>query len=126
MLKKLIGKISNKVTIKKNQPEEEFIELEPEEVKKTAKIILKYYTLTEFADIKPIIDDLREGYTIALIYIKPLRDKDLSELKRAVNKIKKTCQAIDGSLVGINEDYIVGAPNFVEINKSEMKKEEEE
>ena len=126
MLKKIIRKLSNKVVIKKGEPgSEEFIELEPEERKKSAKIMFKYYTLTEFADIKPIIDDLREGYTIALVNIKPLKDKDIAELKRAVNKIKKTCQAIDGSLVGISEDYIVGVPNFVEVNKGEKPSEEE-
>ena len=126
MLKKIIRKLSNKVVIRKGEPgSEEFIELEPEERKKSAKIMFKYYTLTEFADIKPIIDDLREGYTIALVNIKPLKDKDIAELKRAVNKIKKTCQAIDGSLVGISEDYIVGVPNFVEVNKGEKPSEEE-
>ena len=126
MLKKIIRRLSNKVVIKKGEPGgEEFIELEPEERKKSAKIMFKYYTLTEFADIKPIIDDLREGYTIALVNIKPLKDKDIAELKRAVNKIKKTCQAIDGSLVGISEDYIVGVPNFVEVNKGEKPAEEE-
>ena len=126
MLKKIIRKLSNKVVIKKGEPEsEEFIELEPEENRKSAKIMFKYYTLTEFADIKPIMDDLREGYTIALINIRPLKDKDLGELKRAVNKIKKTCQAIDGNLVGISEDYIVGVPNFVEVNKGEKPAEEE-
>ena len=127
MLKKIIRKLSNKVVIKKGEPEsEEFIELEPEENRKSAKIMFKYYTLTEFSDIKPIMDDLREGYTIALINIRPLKDKDLGELKRAVNKIKKTCQAIDGSLVGISEDYIVGVPNFVEVNKGEKPTTEEE
>ena len=126
MLKKIIKKLSNKVVIRKGEPEsEEFIELEPEENRKSAKIMFKYYTLTEFSDIKPIMDDLREGYTIALVNIRPLKDKDLGELKRAVNKIKKTCQAIDGNLVGISEDYIVGVPNFVEVNKGEKPTEEE-
>ena len=126
VLKKIINKFQNKVVIKKgDNSEEEFIELEPEAVKRSAKIFLKYFTLTEFADIKPIIDNLREGYTIALIYIRPLKDRDMSELKRAISKIKRTCEAIEGNLVGINEDYIVAVPNFVEIDKGEHGKEEE-
>ena len=44
------------------------------------KVIVRPFIVTDFADIKPALDSLREGYTIALINIKPLRDKD-SEVK---------------------------------------------
>lgn len=124
-IKEFLSKLTGKTVIKK-EDEEEFIELEPEELhKKSAKIYIKYFILTDFADIKPVIDSLREGYTIALMKIKPLKDKDMNELKRAINKVKRTCEAIDGEIVGIDEDWIIAVPNFVEVYKGESGEEEE-
>ena len=48
-----------------------------------SKLMVRPFVIEEFEDIKPILDSLREGHTIALINIKPLKDKDLVELKRA-------------------------------------------
>ena len=79
------------------------------------KVIVRPFIIEDFADIKPTLDALREGYTVALINIKPLRDKDLVELKRAVNKLKKTCEAIEGDIAGFGEDWIVITPNFAQI-----------
>jgi SepF-like predicted cell division protein (DUF552 family) len=119
--KDFMDKLTGKVTIRKSsQPSEEFIELEPHEMKKkAAKIFVKYFILTDFADIKGVIDSLREGYTIALMKIKPLKDKDMNELKRAISKVKRTCEAIDGEIVGIDEDWIIAVPNFIEVFKGE-------
>ena len=125
--KDIFGKITGKTIIKKGNEEEEFIELEPETMhNKSAKVYVKYFILTDFADIKPVIDALREGYTIALIKIKPLKDKDMNELKRAINKVKRTCEAIDGEIVGIDEDWIIAVPNFIEVYKGESGEEAEE
>ena len=79
------------------------------------KVIVRPFVITDFADVKPILDSLRESYTIALINIKPLKDKDLLELKRCINKLKKTCEAIEGDIAGFGDDYIVVTPNFAEI-----------
>jgi len=69
-------------------------------------------------DIKEILDTLKEGTTIALINIKPLKDKDLVELKRSINKLKKTCDAIKGDIAGFGDDYIVVTPSFARIYRS--------
>jgi SepF-like predicted cell division protein (DUF552 family) len=119
-IKDFIDKISGKIVIRKGSDDEEFVELEPDEAKKkAAKIFVKYFVLTDFADIKGVIDSLREGYTIALMKIKPLKDKDMNELKRAISKVKRTCEAIDGEIVGIDEDWIIAVPNFIEVFKGE-------
>jgi SepF-like predicted cell division protein (DUF552 family) len=116
-----MDKITGRKVIKKTgQSDDDFIELESSESrKKAAKIFVKYFVLTDFADIKGVIDSLREGYTIALMKIKPLKDKDMNELKRAINKVKRTCDAIDGEVVGIDEDWIIAVPNFIEVYKGE-------
>ncbi|MEM4637834.1 MAG: cell division protein SepF [Candidatus Woesearchaeota archaeon] len=82
------------------------------------KVIVKPFVLEDFTDIKQILDALREGNTICLINIRPLKEKDLIELKRAINKLKKTCDAIEGDIAGFSDDYIVITPSFAEIYRS--------
>jgi len=97
------------------QGEKEYLELDTEGAESKANIIVRPFVIEDFSDIKEILDSLREGYTIALINIKPLKDKDLVDLKRAINKLKKTCDAIDGDIAGFGEDYIVVTPSFAQI-----------
>ncbi len=87
------------------------------------KIVVHPFILNEFEDVKTVLDSLREGYTIALVNIRPLKEKDLVELKRAVNKIKKTCDAIDGEIAGFGEDYIVVTPSFATIHRTKQVQE---
>jgi SepF-like predicted cell division protein (DUF552 family) len=98
---------------------EEYVEVGPETPSEgKAKILVKPFSINDFDDIKPILDSLREGYTIALINIKPLKEKDLVELKRAINKLKKTTDAIEGDIAGFGEDYIVVTPSFATVQRS--------
>jgi SepF-like predicted cell division protein (DUF552 family) len=99
---------------------EDYVQLEADtkgDVK--AKIMVRPFTLDDFTDIKPILDSLREGYTISLINIKPLRERDPVELKRAINKLKKTCDAIEGDIAGFGEDWIVITPSFAGVHRSD-------
>lgn len=105
---------------------EEYVELGPEQVEEgKTKIIVRPFTVEDFDDIKPVLDTLREGYTIALINIKPLKEKDLIELKRAINKLKKTADAIEGDIAGFGEDYIVATPSFASVYRSKQTAEVE-
>ena len=100
---------------------EDFVELDAGSHKTPdQKVIVRPFEITDFQDVKPILDALRGSYTIALINIKPLKEKDLLELKRAINKLKKTCEAIDGDIAGFGEDYIVVTPNFAEIHRGAL------
>jgi len=101
-----------------SEGEKEYLELDTEGGESKANIIVRPFVIEDFSDIKEILDSLREGYTIALINIKPLKDKDLVDLKRAINKLKKTCDAIDGDIAGFGEDYIVVTPSFAQIYRS--------
>jgi hypothetical protein len=47
-----------------------------------------------------------------------LKEKDLTELKRSINKLKKTCDAVDGDIAGFGDDYIVVAPSFAKIYRA--------
>ncbi len=97
--------------------EQDYVELQESRQEK-GKVIVRPFVLDVFEDVKPILDDLRHGYTIALVNIKPLKDKDLVELKRAISKLKKTTEAIEGDIAGFGEDYLVVTPNFAEIYRT--------
>ena len=102
----------------------EYVEVASGSREEKAKVLVRPFVMEEFEDIKEILDVLREGSTIALINIKPLKDKDLVELKRAVSKLRKTCQAIDGDIAGFGEDYVVAAPYFARIHRPQSVAEE--
>lgn len=82
-----------------------------------SKVTVRPFVLEDFAGTKAVLDSLREGYTIALVNIKPLKDSDIVELKRAINKLKKTCDAIDGDIAGFGEDWICVTPSFAHIHR---------
>jgi len=96
----------------------DYVEVLAQESKKS-KVVVRPFILEDFEDIKPVIDSLRDGYTVALVNIRPLRDRDLVELKRAINKLKKTCDAVEGDIAGFGEDWIAVAPSFASIYREE-------
>ncbi len=117
-LKKLTLNIKTKQKEESNFDSDGYIELSEAPVpKENNKIKVKYYVLENFEDTKAILNDLRMGYNICIIKIKPLRNKDISELKRVISKIKKVCEVIEGDLVGMDEDYLIATPSFVEVEK---------
>lgn len=82
------------------------------------KIHVRVETLEEYADTDKIQKLLREG-NIIFLKIKPLRDKDLGELKRAIAKIKKTITAINGDIVGVDENFLIITPEFARVYRGE-------
>jgi len=110
----------------RNEDGEDYIEISPNAGESSpAKIVVKYFTLTDFEDTKEILDSLRDGYTIAFVRIKPLRDKNVNELRRAVDKIKKTCFALEGEVVGLEEEWIVATPPYVQVFRGTTHRNEE-
>lgn len=99
----------------------EYIEIDLGKEVKKAKILVRPFVLKSYEDVNVILNSLREGYTIAIIDIKPLRSKDLIELKRAISKIKKTTDALEGGIAGFGENIIIATPQFADIYKSERK-----
>ncbi len=107
------------------ESEQGYVELGSEpKIDTKSKLMVRPFVIEEFENIKPILDSLREGHTIALINIKPLKDKDLVELKRAINKLKKTCDAVEGDIAGFGENWIAAVPNFAYIYRGQKAKEE--
>ena len=103
----------------------DYVELDTEgDSLSKSQLVVRPFIIEDFEHVKPIIDTLREGHTIVLVNIKPLRDKDIIELKRAISKLKKTCDAIEGDIAGFGEDWIAAVPSFARIYRGPKKNDE--
>lgn len=105
--------------------DDEYLEIDLGQEKKDRKILVKLFNLKQYEDVNQILSSLREGYTIAVVDIKVLKQKDSIELKRAVSKIKKTVEALEGSIGGFGENIVIATPSFAKIHKEPEPKKEE-
>lgn len=116
---KLRKKISGK-----GEDSPDYIEIDLTQEKSDAKVIVKTFVLKVYEDINPVLNALREGFTIAVIDIKHLKSKDVVELKRAISKIKKTIEALEGNIAGFGENVVIATPSFAKITKGESVSDE--
>lgn len=105
--------------------DEEYLEIDLGKEEKENKVLVKLFVLRQYEDVNEILNSLREGYTIAIIDIKTLRQRDSIELKRAVSKIKKTSDALEGSIAGFGENIVIVTPSFAKIHKEIIQPKEE-
>lgn len=98
---------------------DEYLEIDLNEKEKDQKVLVKLFVLKQYDDVTQILNALREGYTIAVIDIRTLRKKDSIELKRAISKIKKTTDALEGNIAGFGENTVIATPSFAKIHKDE-------
>lgn len=96
---------------------DEYLEIDLGQEEKNNKVLVKLFVLKQYEDVTEILNALREGYTIAIIDIKMIRKKDPIELKRAVSKIKKTTDALEGSIAGFGDNIVIVTPSFAKITK---------
>ncbi len=104
---------------------DDYVELEADMKDKKTKVIIRPFVLENFEDIKPVVDSIREGSTIALVNLAPLKDKDRIGLKRAVDKLKKTLEANEGDIAGFGENWLIATPSFASVYREEEQKTEE-
>jgi SepF-like predicted cell division protein (DUF552 family) len=106
--------------------EEDYLELDLNATKQEdSKVIVKPFILRDYDGIEEILNSLRNGYTIAVIDIKPLKTRDLIELKRAISKIKKTVDALEGTIAGFGDNIVLATPSFAHIHKPTVPEKKE-
>lgn len=117
-LKKLFGGSSS--------VEEDYVEIDlgTGSNQKQSKVSVKPFVLRSFEDVNDILNSLREGFTIAVIDIKPLKTKDVIELKRSISKVKKTIEALEGSIAGFGDNIIIATPSFADIQRTPQEAKE--
>ncbi|HII15272.1 MAG TPA: cell division protein SepF [Nanoarchaeota archaeon] len=113
-MKRIVNWVKEKVRIP-SANSGEFIEME--HAKAEPKVSIKTYQLTCFDDTKRIVSELREGRTIMLIDVSPIKEKDIIDLKRSVNKLKTATAEMGGEIAGLGGDWLLIAPMFAEIWK---------
>ena len=105
---------------------DEYLEIDLGQKQKENKILVKLFVLNQYEEVSEVLNALREGYTIAIIDIRILRKKDPIELKRAISKIKKTADALEGNIAGFGENMVIVTPSFAKIHKDPSKPREEQ
>ena len=96
--------------------DEEYVEMDHQEEKKEGKIPIHVEKIKEYADSDRIQKKLRDG-SILLIDIKHLRETNINELKRAIDRVRRTCEAMGGEIAGVGEDWIIATPPSAKINR---------
>ena len=114
VLEKMLGRFK---TSKAGNPEE-FIELDEKSAKEEGKVGVRIESLRDFSDTERIQAMVRDG-NVVFLRIKDLRGKDMGELKRSVEKLKKTCSAMNGDIAGVDEDFLILTPKFARVYRGE-------
>lgn len=105
---------------------EDYLEIDLGKEEAQQKVFVKLFALKDYEEVNNILNSLREGYTIAVVDIKTLRQRDPIELKRAISKIKKTSDAMEGNIAGFGENVVIVTPSFAKIHKEAMPKPKED
>jgi SepF-like predicted cell division protein (DUF552 family) len=99
---------------------EEIVEVKPSSDNEKFKVFIKYIQMEDGNDTKKILDYIREGNYILLVKYKKLKEKDSVELRRSIDKIKRTCEAAGSDIVGLDEDFVIIYPGFAAISKDDI------
>lgn len=113
-LEKLFDKFKGEESV--GIDEDEYVELDAVSEEKNKKVKIRIVTLNEFTDVEKVQDLLREN-SIVWVKIRPLKDKDMTELKRAIDRLKKTVKAINGDVAGIDEDWLIACPSYAHVKR---------
>lgn len=102
--------------LKTGEEEEEYVELGTEQEEALPKTLIEVEKMSDFADSDRIQKKVRDG-RVLLVRVKDLKDKDMTELKRAIEKVKKTCMAINGDIAGIGDDWVIVTPASARVHR---------
>jgi SepF-like predicted cell division protein (DUF552 family) len=95
----------------------EYLELDTaEEAPQDKSTMVEVERLEHYTDADRLQKKVREG-SIILVNMKELKKKDTEELKRAVEKLKRTCLAVNGDIAGLTDDWLVVTPAAIRIQR---------
>ena len=99
---------------------EDYVEVDVTDTAATAssmgRVGIKIDKLTDFSDTDRILRAIRDG-SVVFLRLKALKDKDMGELKRAIERLKKTVLAQNGDIVGVEQDWLILTPEFALVHK---------
>ena len=77
---------------------------------------IKIHEPSDFGNIEIIKNDIKAG-DIILVNIRALKQNDMDTLKKIVDQLKRTCTAVEGSITGVGDNYLVIMPKNVQMHK---------
>ncbi|MEM2969788.1 MAG: cell division protein SepF [Candidatus Bathyarchaeia archaeon] len=122
-----LGKVIEKIVgrVKKEEPPQE--EPTPENVAdlmqervpfqtalEAKPVYIKSTVLNSLEELENIVAELESG-NIVIVRLTPLFDVDLDDVRRAVRKLKKVAQRIDGDIASLGEDRIIVTPTNIKV-----------
>ena len=110
VIKDIVGKLRGS---------DDYIEIDmSNEERPDKKLLVEVEKLDNYADSDRLQAKVREG-SVLIVKIRELKSKDMVELRRAVEKLKKTCLAINGDIAGLGEDWLVLTPAAAKVHRDE-------
>jgi len=97
---------------------EDFIEFDHTAGETKQRVNVRIEDLEDYRDVETVQRLVREG-NIVFLKIKSLREKNLGELKRAVQKLRKSSIAMNGDIVGVDDNFLVLCPQFARVYRQE-------
>ncbi len=112
-------KIFAKKPVEEEEGEESYVEVNvmDSQERKTGSMGIRIERLTEFSDTDRILKHIRKG-SVIFLKIKDLKEKDMGELKRAVDKLKKTVVANNGDIAGVESDWLILTPEYAAVERA--------
>ncbi|HIJ99340.1 TPA: cell division protein SepF [archaeon] len=113
--KNIFRRSSNSSTPTSVTREPKFMEIDWKGHEPQSSTSIRVLSMNDFSDVEGVLDHLRDRNNIIVLKVKPRLMQEKLELKRALKRIQRTCQAIGGDIVGIKEDVILISPPSVGI-----------
>ena len=98
---------------------EDFVELNHEHSEEKSMVTVRIEELEDFKDVDVVQKLVRNG-NIVFLKIKGMRDKNLGELKRSVQKLQKSASAMNGDIVGVDDNFLVLCPQGARVFRGEI------
>ena len=120
MVTKHIKKFTSRLFSPKKEiaASDDIIEIDMKASSEPKQLALSMHVMERFQDTENVLQILRGGSKIAMVKISPLREKDMTELKRAINRLKTHCAATGGDMAAIDDNWIIVVPPTVAIEKN--------
>ena len=80
-----------------------------------SRLKLSLMVMERYVDIEKVLARFRKADTVLLVRVSPLRDKDMNELRKAVDRLKTHCEVTGSDLAALDDNWIVLVPPVVEI-----------
>lgn len=117
-LKNIMGSLLGKP--KSKEPKELMLPEAKMTSPSSAKMKILTAVMEKFQDTERILDYLRTGEYVILLKVKPLREKDITELKRAINRLRTHCEATGADIAALDDVWIVLVPQSIYIERAQM------